>query len=98
MGQPLDRPTCCPKCGGFALEERNELGRLGIEGLTEGQCAEYLAGNRTAVCLKCGAATDYFDSSDPSPEQVQIRENIRNGQLGEARFKQWCVKNGFYCP
>lgn len=73
------------------------MGYFGSEGLTDGQLAEHLAGNSTAVCLKCEAATDYFDASDPSPEQVQIGENIRNGQLGEARFKQWCVKNGFYC-
>ena len=95
--QLMTRPTSCRKCGSLRLEDRNELGLAGLEGLSDGQANESLAGNGTILCSDCGWAAEYFDSSDPSPEQAQMWENIRNGQFGEARFRQWCVKNGFHC-
>ena len=51
----------CPECGSTFLEKFNELqDGMGIDAMTEGQLAEYLAGTwGTYTCLKCGHDFDY---------------------------------------
>ena len=53
--------TKCPKCDSLLLEKFNELSDgMGIDGMTEGQLAEYLAGTwGTFTCLECGCTFDY---------------------------------------
>ena len=51
----------CPECGNPFLEKFDELrDGMGIDGMTEGQLAEYLAGTwGTYTCLKCDYTFDY---------------------------------------
>jgi len=51
----------CPKCGGHNFEKFDELrDGQGIEEMTEGQFAEYMAGTwGTLECLDCGETVDY---------------------------------------
>ena len=62
-GDPIDYVPfdVCPYCGSDMIEKFDELGEgMGIDGMTEGQLAEYMAGNwGTLYCLKCGRSIDY---------------------------------------
>lgn len=51
----------CPFCGNTALEKFDEFrDGMGIDGMSEGELAEYLAGTwGTVYCLKCGKSFDY---------------------------------------
>ena len=51
----------CPRCKSQLLEKFDELrDGMGIDGMTEGQLAEYLAGTwGSFTCLECGYTFDY---------------------------------------
>ena len=51
----------CPNCGSNKLEKFDELSEgMGIDGMTEGQYAEYLAGTwGTIYCQQCGERIDF---------------------------------------
>jgi predicted nucleic-acid-binding Zn-ribbon protein len=51
----------CPKCGGNSFEKFDEVrDGMGVEEMTEGQFAEYMAGTwGTVECLDCGESVDY---------------------------------------
>jgi len=51
----------CPKCGGNNFEKFDELREgMGVDEMTEGQFAEYMAGTwGTLECLDCGETVDY---------------------------------------
>jgi hypothetical protein len=53
----------CPKCGSRSLQKFDELrDGCGVDGMTEGQLAEYLAGNwGTLICSKCSHSFDFGD-------------------------------------
>jgi len=53
--------SVCPGCGSNKLEKFDEISEgMGIDGMTEGQLAEYLAGTwGTVVCQECGEHIDY---------------------------------------
>jgi len=55
---PFDR---CPKCGSKNLSKFDELrDGMGSEGMTDGELAEYEAGNwGTVTCLDCGHTVDF---------------------------------------
>jgi hypothetical protein len=51
----------CPYCGSKMLEKFDELSEgMRIDGMTEGQLAEYMVGTwGTVYCLNCGRSIDY---------------------------------------
>ena len=51
----------CPNCGSDKIEKFDELSEgMGIDGMTEGQNAEYLAGTwGTFYCQQCGKRIDF---------------------------------------
>jgi|WetSurMetagenome_2_1015567.scaffolds.fasta_scaffold705191_1 hypothetical protein len=55
---PFDQ---CPKCGSKNLSKFDELrDGMGSEGMTDGELAEYEAGNwGTVTCLDCGHTVDF---------------------------------------
>lgn len=53
--------TRCPSCGSFRLRQFDEFSEgCGVDGMTEGQLAEYMAGTwGTIICSKCGSRFEF---------------------------------------
>jgi hypothetical protein len=53
----------CPECGSNRLGKFDELGAgMGVDGMSEGQLAEYMAGSwGTVYCLDCEAVLQFGD-------------------------------------